>query len=172
MAYTDEQKKRHIYELQTYLHAISLMNAKIPPVTPNGVYDSATVEAVKAFQREYGLAVTGDTDYDTWNRVVKVYLEYLNSAPLPYHAFPSGKFVTHNGETGQLVYILQAMLNSVGESYDNMPCIDVCGKYDDATETAVKLFQEKSGIAQSGEVDCATWNMLVNCCEHINSTKT
>ena len=55
MAYTNAQKKQHIYELQTYLYAISLFNDKIPQVIPDGVYDSETSIAVRAFQREYGL---------------------------------------------------------------------------------------------------------------------
>ena len=59
MAYTNIQKKQHIYEMQTYLHAISLMNDRIPTVIPDGIYGKETSLAVMAFQREYGLKVLG-----------------------------------------------------------------------------------------------------------------
>ena len=38
MAYSNAQRKQHIYELQTYLHAIALMNSKIPLIIPDGTY--------------------------------------------------------------------------------------------------------------------------------------
>ena len=82
MAYTNSQMRQHIYELQTYLYAISMFNNKIPQVIPNGVYDPETAAAVRAFQREYGLAVTGNTDSATWNKIVNVYRADLNSAPV------------------------------------------------------------------------------------------
>ncbi|HRR76061.1 MAG TPA: peptidoglycan-binding protein [Ruminococcus sp.] len=170
MPYTNAQKKQHIYELQTYLYAISLFNNNIPQVLPDGVYGKDTVAAVRAFQQEYGLPETGNTDPLTWNRVVSVYRSYINSAPVPYNVFPSAKYVCSSGDKGELIYIIQAMLNDISGSYENFPVIDVCGNYNDTTMDAVKMFQKKTGLPQNGKVDSSTWNMLVRCCEHINKT--
>lgn len=170
MAYTSIQRKRHIIELQTYLHAIALMNDKIPIVIPNGIYGNETAIAVRAFQREFGLPDTGATDGATWNKIVSIYREYLRGNPIPYAVFPSAKYVAAKGDSGQLVYILQAMLQSIGKRYDNAPTIDVSGIYDDNTVEAVERFQRWCGIPRSGRVDSGTWNMLVHCCEHINMT--
>lgn len=167
MAYTNIQRKQHIIELQTYLHVIALMNDKIPVVIPDGVYGSETAIAVRAFQREYGLPDTGTTDGATWNKIVSVYRAYLRGAPEPYAVFPSAKYVAAKGDTGQLVYILQAMLQTIGKRYDNAPQVDVCGVYNDPTAEAVTRFQRWSGLPVSGRVDSATWNMLVHCCEHM-----
>lgn len=165
MPYTDEQKKAHILELQKYLYAISMFRQGIPQVLPSGVYDKETAEAVKSFQKEFGLPQTGETDPATWDMIVKVYLDYLNSAPAAYHVFPSREYVSHSGDSGQLVYIIQAMLSDIGRHYDNMPCITVCGEFNSDTLEAVKLFQKQMGLPESGCVDCHTWNMLVHFCE-------
>ena len=157
-------------ELQTYLHAIALMNDKIPVIVPDGVYSNETAEAVRAFQREYGLPQTGAADPATWNSIVSVYRGYLSGAPIPYAAFPSAGYKAHPGDHGLLIYIIQAMLSDIGEKYDNAPPVKICGDYDDPTSAAVKRFQQWCGIPQSGQVDSGTWNMLVRCCEHISHT--
>ena len=169
MAYTNSQMRQHIYELQTYLYAISMFNNNIPQIIPSGIYDSETAAAVRTFQREYGLPATGNTDPATWNKIVNVYRADLNSAPVPYHVYPSASYVVRRGDNGPIVYILQTMLDNIGKSYDNAPCVDICGNYDNATVDAVKAFQRRVGLSQTGVVNSATWNMLVHCCEHINS---
>ena len=41
------------------------------PVT--GLFGSQTRESVMAFQREFGLPVTGRVDINTWNRIASLY---------------------------------------------------------------------------------------------------
>ncbi len=170
MAYTNQQRRQHIAELQKYLYAISLFNNKIPSVAPSGVYDNSTSIAVRAFQREYGLPETGNTNSATWNKIVSVYRSFLHSRPAAYNVFPSSSYVAKNGDSGQVIYILQAMLNDIGEKFDNAPRLDICGNYNENTINAVKLFQRRVALPQNGNVDCGTWNMIVHCCEHLNKT--
>ena len=165
MAYTAAQRKQHIYELQTYLHAIALMDSSIPLVIPDGFYGNETILAVKAFQRKYGLPDTGNTDSATWNKIVSVYRSYQHSIPEPYAVFPSEKYVCSKGDKGQVVYVIQSMLKDIGKRYDNAPDVDVCGAYNDSTAEAVSRFQRWCGLPQTGKVDSGTWNMLVRCCE-------
>ncbi|MCR4795114.1 MAG: peptidoglycan-binding protein [Ruminococcus sp.] len=161
MPYTDEQKTEHIRELQGYLYGISLFDKRIPQILPDGVYDRETAKAVEAFQREYGLPVTGETDPATWSRIVHVYRNYLDGDPEPYRAFPSRSYRASRGDSGELIYIIQAMLWKAAAWYDNMPKVSVCGEYDEVTEKAVMSFQKCCGLTESGCVDCVTWNMLV-----------
>lgn len=170
MAYTDAQRRQHITEIQKYLYAISMFNDRIPQILPDGVYGAETADVVRAFQREYGLPVTGNTDTATWNRIVRVYRSYIDAAPAPYSVFPSAAYVAKTGDSGQLVYIIQAMLNDIGDHYDNAPCVDICGNFDGLTTEAVVRFQRRTGLPPTGRVDSATWNMLVHCCEHIDRT--
>lgn len=166
MPYTNAQKKQHIKEVQTYLYAISLFDSRIPQIIPDGIYGSETATAVRAFQREYGLPDTGSVDSATWNKIVGVYRNYQRSAPCPFNCFPTVKYTVKSGDDGELVYIIQAMLDSLRRCYDNFPQTTVCGNYNADTIKAVKVLQQKVGLPQSGIVDCKTWNMLVNCCEH------
>lgn len=161
MPYSEDQKKEHIRELQGYLYGISLFDKKIPQILPNGVYDSETEKAVEVFQREYGLHVTGETNPETWNKIVSVYRAYLEDDPAPYQAFPSRTYRAELGDSGELIYIIQAMLWKTAAWYDNMPKVSVCGEYDEDTEKAVRSFQKCCGLNESGCVDCVTWNMLV-----------
>lgn len=157
-------------EIQRYLYAISLFNSRIPQVIPDGSYGGSTSLAVRAFQREYGLPETGNTDPATWNSIVRIYRSYLDAAPAPYNVFPSAAYVSGEGDKGQLVYIIQAMLSDIGGKYDNAPAVDVCGSFDTLTAQAVRAFQQRSGLPLTGRVDSSTWNMLVRCCEHIDRT--
>ncbi len=168
MTYTAAQKRAHINELQRYLHAISYFDVRIPTVIPDGIYGRETETAVRAFQRAYGLKDTGNTDFNTWNKIISVYREYVNRTPFAYDIFPSHKYVMREGDSGLLVYILQAMLNDIGKRHDNMPDLDVNGVYDKATANAVRNFQRTVNLNQTGLVNAPTWNMLTKTSEHMN----
>ncbi len=168
MAYTNAQRRQHIMELQTYLHSISYFNSRIPRIIPDGFYGRETALAVRAFQREYGLPETGNTDSATWNKIVSVYKSSIRGVPAAYDIFPSAEYVMKQGDTGLLVYILQAILNDLGKHYDNMSAVNVDGEYNAATVDAVKRFQKKAGLSQNGMVDNSTWNMLIRTSEHVN----
>jgi len=90
MSYTKTDQENHITELQTYLRGISFINPNIPRIVPDGIYGALTSGAVSAFQKEYGLPQTGETDRATWNKIYSVYqdvLEYYGEqerlAPFP-----------------------------------------------------------------------------------------
>jgi peptidoglycan hydrolase-like protein with peptidoglycan-binding domain len=172
MAYTDEQKKQHILEVQQYLYAISMFDDRIPQILPSGKYDDETAEAVKVFQKIYGLPQTGETDPYTWDMIVKVYRDLVDTAPCPYPAFPSKNYICRMGDHGQLVYIIQAMLCGLCMAFDNMPETDVSGDFDDKTAEAVMAVQKRTGLPDNGEVDCPTWNMLVKLCAPHGSIRT
>ena len=167
MAFSDKQRRQHIHELQTYLHAISFFNERIRRIIPDGFYGRDTAIAVRAFQRDYGLPDTGNTDTATWNKIVSVYRELLYGNPVAYNAFPAPDHVVRPGDSGLIVYIIQAMLDSIGAAFDNMPRVPVSGNYNTATADAVRSFQRRSGLSQNGNVDSGTWNMLVRAAEHI-----
>lgn len=162
MAYTEQDKKNHIYEVQDYLRTISQVNDNIPAVIPSGVYDSDTEETVRQFQREYGLPVTGKIDLNTWESIIEVYLsaeEYykLNSSIM---LFPNASYSLNEGTEGNSVYILQAVLNVISDYYSNTSSIPVDGVYGKSTADAVKHMQDIIGEPQSGNVDYKTWNKL------------
>lgn len=162
MAYTDEDKKGHIFELQDYLRRVARDNENIPLVVPSGIYDERTEDAIRKFQREYGLPVTGKVDRETWEKLYEVYLqteeyyaELISILPI-INADENLK----QGERGFDIYILQAMLNTVFSRYANLPLLDMDGVYGEKTADAVRHLQEIAGEEQTGDVDYRTWNRL------------
>lgn len=161
MAYTPEQKKAHIRELQKYLNAISYYHQEIPCILPTGVYDQKTETAVRAFQKLYHLTETGETNQATWDKIVSVYLADMQNKPQPLEAFPVKKnTVLHMGEHCFTVAVIQAVLMELSRKYSNLPEIAVTGDYDADTVRAIQLFQNMCALPVTGEVDCHTWNML------------
>lgn len=67
-----------IRTLQTMLRSISRLNENIPAVVPDGIYGNDTVRSVTAFQRQFGLPVTGVVNQGTWNRIVEIYDDTLD----------------------------------------------------------------------------------------------
>lgn len=166
MAFSEKQKRQHIRELQTYLHALSFFSDRIPRIIPDGIYGIDTSIAVRAFQREYTLPETGSADRATWNKIIQIYRELVYANPLPYNVFPSASYILRRGDSGLIVYIIQAMLRELSLVLDNLPRVEVDGSFGEKTERAVREFQRKSGIPANGIIDSGTWNMLARVSEH------
>ena len=62
-----------IRSLQTMLRIIAEDDPRLPTLVPDGIYGPTTMNSVTAFQRLYGLPVTGVTDNATWDQIVKIY---------------------------------------------------------------------------------------------------
>ena len=60
--------------LQNYLNAISETYTKIPKINVDGDFGPATRNAVREYQREFGLTPNGLVGAVTWNSIVETYL--------------------------------------------------------------------------------------------------
>lgn len=169
MAYSEAQKKMHIKEIQGYLHGISYYNEKIPKIIPDGIYGKETQIAVKAFQQEYGLPVTGEVNKVTWDKIVEVYKKLVNTPPERINAFPSKSYIIKQGDKGYTVMLLQVMLNAISDNCNSCEKIGVTGFFDNSTVRAVKNFQSLTQRPQTGSVDLFTWNILVKAFNYIVS---
>ena len=65
--------------LQEYLSTLSEVYPEIPPVEVNGIFGSATRNAVRAFQSLFGLNVTGIVDALTWDAITDAYVDVVYS---------------------------------------------------------------------------------------------
>ena len=54
MAYTEQDRRNHIRELQQYLYSLSFLDETLPRVIPDGIYGRQTALAVRAFQQKNG----------------------------------------------------------------------------------------------------------------------
>ena len=162
MQISNQQKKEDIREAQIYLRVIAEGDPDIPMVVPDGIFGKETEDAVRAFQKKYGLTVTGKIDAATWELLYKEYLKAArNFAPLQaITPVTQNNIPLIEGDAGYLIYIVQAMINTVAQFYDNIDGSPVNGVYDNATADSVSQLQQVIGMGETGIIDNATWNSL------------
>lgn len=161
-----------VRELQYFLSFISVFNDAVPAVAIDGIYGSATKNAVEAFQRDYGLPVTGEVDEATWNSIYRAYRGMLASLPEGY--FGSNIVVYGGtplvvGSRGREVAALQEYLNYIADYYTSIPKIDVDGVFGQATASAVRAFQQLFGIDPSGIAASTTYNAIAELYDDLRS---
>ena len=151
-----------IAEVQHYLREISKYRPEIPLLNPDGIFDSKTQEAVKEFQKIYGLPQTGIVDLITWNTLVNEYNKYesISRAPNKLDCFPNKNHEVKPGDEKDIVYIIQILLNNFNKKYNNYNKVNITGKYDHETEEAIKIIQATNMLPVTGIVDKTTWNSL------------
>lgn len=164
MAYSPEELKDHVKEVQTYLSGISQTDDRIPPVIPDGVYGPGTINAVRAFQESQGLPVTGEVDRETWERLTKVYEKSITpyTSPRPVAPPLRTEFLIQKGDTGDAVYLVQIMLRDLSIHFSNLPSVDLTGVYDESTANGIREFQKLAALPVTGSVDRSTWDMLTH----------
>ncbi len=152
-----------VRSLQTMLRVIAQDDRSLPTVIPDGIYGPDTMTAVSAFQRKYGLPITGITDQITWDTIVSVYepsLVRIGKAQ-PIEVLLDAGQVLSMGDSNPYVSLAQAMLMQLSEMNSAIVPPDVTGVVDTATADAVSEFQKLSGLAVTGEIDRITWKHLV-----------
>jgi peptidoglycan hydrolase-like protein with peptidoglycan-binding domain len=137
-----------VRELQQRLFQLAWL-----PETTTGVYDAATVAAVKGFQGRHGLHGTGVVDPRTWKRLTGMTTRPSHDAM--FNVLHAGSPLFQAGDHGRDVRSIQARLRQIAWYFG-----DVTGRYDSQTVTAVKGFQAKRVIPVTGAVDRRTLDRL------------
>ena len=101
-----------VRSLQTMLRVISEDDPSLPTVVPDGIYGPSTMIAVTAFQRRVGIPITGITDENTWDRIVRAYEPALirigKAEPIEILLEPGEVIVL--GKSSPYVFLLQGMM--------------------------------------------------------------
>lgn len=63
-----------VSQLQSQLNTIAGVYTAIPDITVDGIYGTATADAVREFQSIFGLPQTGVTDFRTWYKISNIYV--------------------------------------------------------------------------------------------------
>ncbi len=153
--------------IQVWLNRVSRNFPAIPKIpAADGIFDTATENAVRKFQQVFGLEVTGTVNAATWYRITYIYtsvkrLAELDSEGLRFDEIsPQFKEELRIGMQSIEVSMLQYYLAVIGAYYEAVMPVEVTGYFGEQTERSVKSFQRVFGLPQTGVVDRATRNDL------------
>ena len=146
-----------VEQVQFWLNTLAQYDSSIPSITVDGVYGTATANAVRAFQRKYGLTVDGVVGQTTWNEIYDEFLSIQSDNGTP-NAYPGTAL--REGSTGQNVRLVQFWLKIARTVYTSLADVTVDGKFGSATAAAVRRFQSYFGLTSDGVVGRTTWNKL------------
>ena len=151
-----------IFNLQKYLRALSFVDERITRPPLDGIFDSATEEAVRSFQNAYGVGSNGLVDKATWDAIYEEYKAIDDYAELPFFQSAPESYTAKLGEESAFVGIIQVILRELSSLYDLFSNVEVNGIYDTATENAIRELQRASGLKITGELDKPTYKRLLN----------
>lgn len=140
----------YVMELQNYLRAIQRAQYGSTTVPMDGFYDAATARAVRHFQQQEGLPVTGIVNAATWDAVYIAYQEIIlqQAPPIPIRGLR--RPLLQPGDSGDAAVFLNVMLGLSDTTYTT------------ATEEAVRRVQSASLLPVTGNTDKDTWNAVTN----------
>jgi len=146
--------------IQYGLEVLSTYYPTIPDVAITGIFDSQTRDAIIEFQKTMNLPLTGNITPETYRILYDNVYSILDTLPseaiyLPYLRWTG--IVYDLGHESPVVYLIQEMLSYISLIISAIPPIEPNGIYDEATEEAVRAFQNVEGIEPTGAVDEETW---------------
>ena len=155
-----------VFWLQAGLDRIARNYPAIPIVPTTGVFDQATEEAVRTFQRIFNLTPDGIVGKATWYKMLRMYVGVTQLAELaslghqlyaPSFQFPG---TLRQGDSGGSVQILQYMLALLAEYSETLLPIATDGSFGPATAEAVRIFQGQYGLTPDGIAGPVTWEAI------------
>ena len=153
--------------VQAMLNRISQNYPAIPKVYPaTGVFNEATLEAVKTFQRIFHLTPDGIVGKATWYKLVYLYVGVMQLSELVSkgQTFIAVQFqfpgVLRQGDQGGEVEVLQYMLSLLAEFDVSIQAPAMDGSFGPVTARAVREYQHLAGLTPDGVVNEQTWNSI------------
>ncbi|WP_251198441.1 peptidoglycan-binding domain-containing protein [Anaerotardibacter muris] len=140
---TIHEKGAAVEDLQRRLSTLGYL----PEDGIDGIYEQATVDAVKAFCRDYGLATDGNVDQTIWSKLVDESFELGDRSLYLRLPFFHGKDVR----------VLQSALSALGFATGGND-----GLFGPHTEEALRKFQLNLGLPADGIAGAFTFKALMN----------
>ena len=156
-----------VQQIQIRLNRISKNYPAIPKIYPvNGIFDTSTENAVRAFQKAFDLSEDGLIGKETWYAIQRTYsavkrLNDLASEGLSREEV-SGIFETtpSEGDSGPEVFELQYLLALIAEFNNEIETPTIDGIFGSGTKNALESFERAYGLTVDGTVSQADWDSL------------
>lgn len=158
---------RDIREFQVILNRISDNYTSIPKIAKiNGVFGTDTTDALKEFQRIFGMSEDGVLTRAVWCTLMHAYsaikkLERVNCErkEIGRGAHDIGGRLVY-GDIGRGVLVLQHIINYLSRYHNTLPSTDRDGVFGEDTLAAVIDLQKTLGLEPDGIVGENTWKAL------------
>lgn len=155
----------YVTVLQIMLNRIAQDYPAIPRITPpDGIFGNRTENAVREFQRIFGLTPDGIVGKATWYKLVFLYVgvtdlsELVSEGQRYYQVRPaSDGNPIQEGDTGIEVTGLQYFLSIISQVNSSFQRLQIDGTFGPATRQAVIAAQRYFGLDPTGRVNLATW---------------
>ncbi len=155
-----------VLSVQYYLSYIALFVPSVIEANMDGSFGPATTNAVRSFQRTYGLSETGIVDRATWDRMENVYYEIVSEIDYEFFGgriLPFPGRILRDGIEGNDVRVLQEYLNYISSSYSQIPRVNVDGIFGRSTAEQVRAFKTYFNIPGNPDrVNAPTWNAIAS----------
>lgn len=154
-----------VNNVQYLLAYLAQFYSTIPPVSVDGIFGASTADAVRSFQRTFGIPVTGDVDLSTWDVMYRTYIGFLETIPFKYvegNIFPYPGIPLRLGSEAETVRLLQEYINYISRFIPEIPSTGVTGYFGERTQASVIALQNFLGIEPTGTVAAATWDGISN----------
>ncbi|MBR5251989.1 MAG: peptidoglycan-binding protein [Oscillospiraceae bacterium] len=155
---------RNVQIVQFYLNQTAVYVNSIVPVVIDGVFGTATENAVKQFQDFFNLTQDGAVGQQTWQRMQDIYEGIKTGVYVPEETPPADAVYPGTalrlGSTGENVSKIQMWLNGIGQVNESIPTLAVDGVFGTLTQRAVTEFQRIFNLTADGIVGRTTWNRI------------
>ena len=157
--------------LQYYLKLIGDTYTEVSPTEITGKFDEKTKKSVEQLQKLVGLEPTGIARLTTVRQIENIYEKILETIPPDtvkrYPDLYPG-FILSLGSTDPNVTKIQTDLNLISKNDSSIPPVEVTGIYDDQTDRAVRVIQQRYDIPITGVVDAVTWYRIIQLYRNLN----
>ena len=168
---------RSVQQAQYLLNFISEFFPAVPAVLQNSSYTRDMTNAVREFQRRFGLNPDGIIGPITWRELYRVYWGIRDGVTLPpgngnvVPPLPPGQVPPYPGQLirvgsrGTDVERVQRCLNAMRICFPTIGQLNVDGIFGPLTQASVIEFQRRfGGLNPDGIVGPLTWNALMPAC--------
>lgn len=151
-----------VRSLQIFLRNIASHYEFVPQIIPDGIFGKQTSETLKSFQSGFGLEPTGETNFDTWNKIIEVsdYVDNLNANAALVFVYPESGKKIYPGQHSIDLFVIQAMMKALSDTGNSFVPLEITSVHDNDSVKAVKHIQSLSGMTEDGVINIDFFNSL------------